>query len=168
MALRIRLPWLLFRHGDQTRRGKYRDIAAFRARSALVRVRDGLAGWLGRQDSSLCVSESDLTPAFRNQIPAVDHGLRLSLGTRSGTTSSNRDARVRLLPPRAESLGEFPIRRCRGSNPLANICATFPRIIGTRPVSIAHGAAVLGLRAEARSECTAGIKSPRAWERSAR
>jgi hypothetical protein len=56
---------------------------------------------------------------FGIRSAAVDHGLRLSLGGRSDATSFNRDAHVRLLPPRAESLGEF-LRRCRGSNPAAS------------------------------------------------
>jgi hypothetical protein len=49
----------------------------------------------------------------------VVHGLRLSLGVSSDAISFNRDAHVRLLPPRAECLGKF-LRRCRGSNPAAS------------------------------------------------
>jgi hypothetical protein len=51
--------------------------------------------WLGREDSDFCISE--LGPLL--SIMARD--------LRSGTTSFNGDAYVRILPPRAESPGEF-------------------------------------------------------------
>src|SRR5207253_8218728 len=68
---------------------------------------------------------------FGIRSAAVDHGLRLSLGARSDATSFNRDAHVRLLPPRAESLGEF-LRRCRGSNPPAPTGQSVSNAYGNR------------------------------------
>jgi hypothetical protein len=62
-----------------------------------IRAETGLAGWGGRIRTS----------AFRIRSAGVGHRLRLSLAMRCGTTTFNRDAHVRLLPSRAESLGEF-------------------------------------------------------------
>jgi hypothetical protein len=121
------------------RRGRCCQMAASAARSALVRVRDGLAGW-GREDSNLCISESEFAktlPSRRQDsklcISESEFAKTLSSGPEHSTVGcgakASNDCKIHedrldgvhhvcspMLGTRADVAGN----RCRRSSPAAS------------------------------------------------
>jgi hypothetical protein len=115
------------------------QMAASAARSALVRVRDGLAGW-GREDSNLCISESEFAktlPSRRQDsklcISESEFAKTLSSGPEHSTVGcgakASNDCKIHedrldgvhhvcspMLGTRADVAGN----RCRRSSPAAS------------------------------------------------